>query len=73
MHGIPISIKDHIYVKGTSSNWCHCYNLYPLKQEDAVLVKILKSEGAIPFVKSATPSNSSINTCSYLWGQASQP
>ena len=38
LHGIPISLSDPILVRGTSSNWCRCADLYPLQEQDSVLV-----------------------------------
>ena len=73
LHGIPISLKDQIFVKGCASNMCQSHNLYPPVEEDATLVTILKRAGAIPFVKTTTPVSGTIETNSYLWGMAKNP
>lgn len=67
LHGIPISLKDQFYMKGTASNLCHSHNLYPTIEEDGTLVRVLKEAGAILFVKSTTPVSVAIETKSYLW------
>lgn len=60
-------------MKNTSSNWCHSYNHGRAVSEDALIIKILKEAGAIPFVKSTTPLTSSLNTENYIWGVARHP
>lgn len=52
LHGVPISVKDHISMKGCTSSAGVVYKLdYPDK-EDAVEIQLLKNQGAIPFVRS---------------------
>ncbi|XP_043347002.1 vitamin D3 hydroxylase-associated protein-like isoform X2 [Dermochelys coriacea] len=51
LYGVPVSIKDPIGYKGhVSTCGLGQYLGYP-EQEDSVLVKVLKNQGAIPFVK----------------------
>ncbi|THV07615.1 general amidase [Dendrothele bispora CBS 962.96] len=55
LHGLPISLKDQINIKGIES--CMGYVSWIGKDADhnAVLVDILESAGAIPFVKTNIP------------------
>uniref|UniRef100_A0A452ICX2 Fatty-acid amide hydrolase 1 n=1 Tax=Gopherus agassizii TaxID=38772 RepID=A0A452ICX2_9SAUR len=51
LYGVPISIKDSIGYEGhVSTCGLGQYLGYP-EREDSVLVKVLKKQGAIPFVK----------------------
>jgi amidase len=56
LHGLPISIKDNFNVIGKDSTvgfvaWCN----KPAKY-NSTLVDLLKSQGAIIYVKTATPT-----------------
>ncbi|NXF99134.1 VDHAP protein, partial [Sakesphorus luctuosus] len=51
LHGIPISIKDHINCKGHISSGGMVKFLGQVKEEDSIIVQVLKHQGAIPFVK----------------------
>lgn len=56
LHGLPVSIKDHILVKGhdTASGYASwAYKSYA--DHDAAVVKILREAGAIIYVKTANP------------------
>ncbi|NXQ22616.1 VDHAP protein, partial [Peucedramus taeniatus] len=55
LYGIPISIKDHINCKGPISSGGMVKFLGQVKEEDSVIVQILKHQGGIPFVKANTP------------------
>ena len=52
LFGVPVSIKDHIGEKGESatcgSTWMADHYV---AKDDAVVVKLLKREGAIPIVR----------------------
>ncbi|KAH0618659.1 hypothetical protein JD844_018056, partial [Phrynosoma platyrhinos] len=50
LYGIPVSIKDHIGYKGHLSTCGFTQSLNVLQEEDSVLVKVLKKQGANPFV-----------------------
>ncbi|NWT09854.1 FAAH1 hydrolase, partial [Vireo altiloquus] len=49
LYGIPVSIKDHIGHKGHLATCGLVQCLGTLMEEDSVLVKVLKRQGAIPF------------------------
>ncbi|XP_071421615.1 vitamin D3 hydroxylase-associated protein isoform X2 [Pithys albifrons albifrons] len=55
LYGIPISIKDHINCKGHISSGGMVKFLGQVKEEDSVIVQVLKHQGAIPFVKTNIP------------------
>lgn len=56
LHGLPVSIKDHIKVKGKDTStgyiaWCY----KTIADDDAVAVDILRRAGAILYVKTNNP------------------
>ncbi|NXW81456.1 FAAH1 hydrolase, partial [Alopecoenas beccarii] len=55
LYGIPVSIKDHIGHKGHLATCGLVQCLDTPMQEDSVLVKVLKSQGAIPFAMTNVP------------------
>ncbi|NXD17570.1 VDHAP protein, partial [Nothocercus nigrocapillus] len=57
LYGIPISIKDHIGHKGHLSTCGLVQFLNAPVQEDSVLVKVLKRQGAIPFALTNVPQS----------------
>ena len=65
LHGLPVSIKDHIMVKGkdTSSGYvAWCYNTEA--SEDAVAVNIFRQAGAVLYVKTNNPQTLLVRPCS---------
>lgn len=56
LHGLPVSIKDHILVKGhdTSSGYV-AWAGKTVADRDAVFVDILRKSGAVLYVKTANP------------------
>uniref|UniRef100_A0A6J0UV61 Vitamin D3 hydroxylase-associated protein-like n=1 Tax=Pogona vitticeps TaxID=103695 RepID=A0A6J0UV61_9SAUR len=74
LHGIPISIKDHIGYKGHLSTCGLAHFLGVLQEEDSVLVKVLKRQGAIPFVLTNVPQSLFNYDCSNsIFGQTMNP
>lgn len=80
LHGLPVSIKDHVDVAGKRSTLGYCSLAENRPEEDAVLVKALKAAGAIVFVKTTMPvtgmvfilptySDVVINSSRRLWRQ----
>ncbi|XP_067423892.1 vitamin D3 hydroxylase-associated protein-like [Emydura macquarii macquarii] len=51
LYGVPVSIKDPIGYEGHVSTCGLGQHLGYPEQEDSILVKVLKKQGAIPFVK----------------------
>ncbi|GAB0193126.1 vitamin D3 hydroxylase-associated protein [Grus japonensis] len=74
LYGIPISIKDHINCKGHVSSAGMVKFLGQVKEEDSVIVQVLKSQGAVPFVKTNIPQTMINYDCSNLiFGQTLNP
>ncbi|NXV32221.1 VDHAP protein, partial [Rissa tridactyla] len=74
LYGIPISIKDHINCKGHVSSGGMVKFLGQVMEEDSVIVQVLKSQGAIPFVKTNIPQTMINYDCSNLiFGQTLNP
>ncbi|KAF1530087.1 Fatty-acid amide hydrolase 1, partial [Eudyptes sclateri] len=74
LYGIPVSIKDHIGHKGHLSTCGLVQCLDALVQEDSVLVKVLKRQGAIPFAMTNVPQSLFNYDCSNpIFGQTLNP
>ncbi|NXA95639.1 FAAH1 hydrolase, partial [Melanocharis versteri] len=74
LYGIPVSIKDHISHKGhlTTCGLVQCLGT-PM-DEDSVLVKVLKRQGAIPFAMTNVPQSLFSYDCSNpIFGQTLNP
>ncbi|XP_003220325.2 vitamin D3 hydroxylase-associated protein [Anolis carolinensis] len=66
LYGVPVSIKDHIGCKGHISTGGLVQFLNKVEKEDSVIVKVLKKQGAIPFVKTNIPQSMINYDCSNL-------
>ncbi|NXA31428.1 FAAH1 hydrolase, partial [Eudromia elegans] len=74
LYGVPISIKDHIGHKGHLSTCGLVQFLNAPVQEDSVLVKVLKRQGAIPFALTNVPQSLFSYDCSNaIFGQTLSP
>lgn len=74
LHGIPISVKDHYGMKGYFSSCGLAWKLDYPDTEDAVLVKLLVEQGAIPFVRSnVCQAMMWIETSNQIYGRAKNP
>ncbi|XP_019356912.1 PREDICTED: vitamin D3 hydroxylase-associated protein-like [Gavialis gangeticus] len=74
LYGVPISIKDHIGCKGHISTGGLVQFLGKVEEEDSVIVKVLKRQGAIPFVKTNVPQSMINYDCSnVIFGQTVNP
>ncbi|VDN10991.1 unnamed protein product [Dibothriocephalus latus] len=70
LFGIPISFKEHFGIKGYDTPRGLIKNLNKPASEDAVLVKVLRSAGAIPFVTtSMPPSGLSMDSSNAIFGE----
>jgi len=56
LHGVPISIKDCFHVAGMPTTSGLTYRRDKIEQQDAVVVKLLKEQGAIVVAKTNTPA-----------------
>ncbi|NWW55031.1 FAAH1 hydrolase, partial [Pedionomus torquatus] len=74
LYGIPVSIKDHIGHKGHLLTCGLVQCLGTVAQEDSVLVKVLKKQGAIPFAMTNVPQSLFSYDCSNpIFGQTLNP
>jgi len=74
LHGLPISIKEHINLKGTDSTAGVPGNCFKENKENAVIVKALLSAGAVIFVKSNVPQTLLVfETCNPIYGTTLNP
>ncbi|NWI32917.1 FAAH1 hydrolase, partial [Sula dactylatra] len=74
LYGIPVSIKDHISHKGHLSTCGLVQHVGTLVQEDSILVKVLKRQGAIPFAMTNVPQSLFNYDCSNpVFGQTLNP
>ncbi|KAH7886093.1 amidase signature domain-containing protein [Phlebopus sp. FC_14] len=75
LHGLPVSIKDHIKVKGldTSSGYAAwAYN--KVAEADALVVDILRKAGAVIYVKTQNPQTLlSLETNNNVFGRTVNP
>jgi Asp-tRNA(Asn)/Glu-tRNA(Gln) amidotransferase A subunit family amidase len=74
LEGMPISIKDHIDVKGTDSTGgaaCRCFQPMP---KDALVVELLRDAGAIVLCKTNVPQCLMLpETINNIWGETATP
>ncbi|NXR67216.1 FAAH1 hydrolase, partial [Rhadina sibilatrix] len=74
LYGIPVSIKDHIGHKGHLATCGLVQCLGTLMEEDSVLVKVLKRQGAIPFAMTNVPQSLFCYDCSNpIFGRTLNP
>lgn len=74
LHGLPVSIKECIAVKGTHSTAGIVHFMSKVAEEDAVIVKCLKAAGAVIYVKTNVPQTMLIADCSNtIYGTTKNP
>ncbi|BHF61218.1 hypothetical protein SprV_0100419100 [Sparganum proliferum] len=70
LFGIPVSLKENFSIKGYDTPRGLLKNLNDPATEDAVLVKVLRSAGAVPFVTtSMPPSGLSLDSSNAIYGE----
>lgn len=57
LHGLPISVKEHIHLAGTPSTSGFIAWADDISQSDALIVKVLRDSGAIFHVKTTNPQS----------------
>jgi len=55
LHGIPISVKDHIAIAGTDATTGCAWHCNEPDTSDSDIITLFRKQGAIPFVKSNIP------------------
>lgn len=75
LHGVPVSIKDHILVKGHDTATGYLEWAYQKEAtKDAVAVDILRKAGAVLYVKTANPQTLlSLETNNNIYGRTLNP
>ncbi|PHH77966.1 hypothetical protein CDD80_7537 [Ophiocordyceps camponoti-rufipedis] len=75
LHGVPVSIKDHIDVKGRRSYaGLVCNADQAVRERDALVVDILRKAGAVLYVKTTNPQTLMVlETVSNLHGRTLNP
>lgn len=67
LHGLPVSIKDHIKVKGLDTATGYIAWAYKtVADKDASVVEILRSAGAIIYVKTANPQTLMVGVLAFV-------
>ncbi|CAE6481569.1 unnamed protein product [Rhizoctonia solani] len=75
LHGVPISIKDHISVKGedTAAGYVAWVGK-TVAEQDAMIVRILRQAGAVIYVKTTNPQAVfALETNSNIYGYTTNP
>ncbi|KZT27702.1 amidase [Neolentinus lepideus HHB14362 ss-1] len=75
LHGLPVSIKDHIYVRGYDTSTGYIAWAYKsVATKDAVAVETLRKAGAVLYVKTANPQTLlSLETNNNVFGRTVNP
>ncbi|XP_019645535.1 PREDICTED: fatty-acid amide hydrolase 1-like [Branchiostoma belcheri] len=74
LHGVPVSIKDNVDIKGMATTMGVTKHLDTPADEDAVIVQVLKKQGAVPFVKTNIPQTLLSMACSNpVFGETVNP
>ena len=55
LHGLPLSVKEHVYLKDTPSTSAFIAWADDVASEDALMVKIFREAGAVFHVKTTNP------------------
>eukprot|EP00347_Sterkiella_histriomuscorum_P007539 403348534 len=74
LHGIPMSFKDQLQVKGVNKTDCTSALVNNISKEDAIHVQCLREHGGIPFIKSNMPQLTvSLHSSNSIFGQGKNP
>jgi hypothetical protein len=74
LYGVPISVKEHIAVKGSYSTGGLACRLRSQNSEDALIVKVLKKQGAIPICSgNVTQLMMLPESVNRIWGRSKNP
>ncbi|KAL2106244.1 hypothetical protein VUR80DRAFT_6996 [Thermomyces stellatus] len=72
LHGVPISIKDHMPIAGTSSSF-GCLDTVVHDAEDCHMISILRRLGAVFYCKTNQPQTLMHLESDSLWGRVLNP
>lgn len=74
LHGLPISVKENINMKGRVTHASYVAMLENVPDEDALLLEILINAGAVPFVRTTLPQAvMALETESNIYGTTTNP
>ncbi|XP_033730511.1 fatty-acid amide hydrolase 1-like [Pecten maximus] len=74
LHGIPVSVKENYYFKGQDATVGVASLIGQPAPDDAVLIQVLKEQGAIPFVRTNVPQTMLSFDCSNpIYGKTLNP
>lgn len=74
LYGVPVSIKEHVSYQGHPSTCGLAQYLDVLEEEDSVMVKVLKKQGAVVFAKTNVPQTLiCIETSNPIYGLTRNP
>ncbi|CAK7245767.1 MAG: hypothetical protein STHCBS139747_007359 [Sporothrix thermara] len=74
LHGLPVSLKDNINVKGLDSTVGFASHVGDPAASDAALVNVLEAAGAVPYVKTNVPTAMMIaETVNNVFGRTVSP
>ncbi|XP_073450047.1 LOW QUALITY PROTEIN: vitamin D3 hydroxylase-associated protein-like [Aquarana catesbeiana] len=74
LYGVPVSIKEHVGYQGHPYTCGLAQYLDVLEEEDSVIVKVLKKQGAIVFAKTNVPQSLiCFETSNTIYGHTKNP
>lgn len=74
LFGVPISIKDNIEMKSTSSTVGLSSRANIIQEEDSPHIVCIKNSGMIPFIKTNLPQLAfNFDSNNFLWGRTLNP
>lgn len=74
LHGLPVSLKDMIDMKGFSNNYAISFRVDTISEEDSALVSILRDKGAVFYQRTTQPQFLMHIEChSNIYGTTSNP
>ncbi|KAL1867533.1 hypothetical protein VTK73DRAFT_4136 [Phialemonium thermophilum] len=74
LHGIPVAIKDQLWMKGKPATFAAVAWHDKIADSDASIVEVLQRAGAVPFARTAMPQTGMmLQTVSNLWGRTLNP
>lgn len=74
LHGVPVSVKEHICMEGLDSNMGYCSLYGRIALQDALILKILRAAGAVFHARTTEPQTlMHLETDSNLYGVTVNP
>ncbi|KAL9083098.1 MAG: hypothetical protein Q9159_005972 [Coniocarpon cinnabarinum] len=74
LHGLPISVKEHINMKGLGINGGYCSEYETIAEHDVHMLKILYDAGAVFYARTTQPQTvMHLETSSNLYGTTVNP